>query len=375
MRTKIRIAVRKTRTQAEKPPFPFYSSGPRRPSPALGAASFRTGLSPGWAPLEAALYCRAVTDGPLGNRPRGPERHGSEPPQAADPQGTRPDPFLTRRRPRAARDESSSRQASPLAPLALGFSLAGFVCLPFGGLLGLALGIAARGEIQRADAAGNGSGSGGRGLATAAILLGGVNVMVTVVAAAIGLLWLSDRAGPWQDTPEATLADPSAQELPGPRPVSKPVAETQVGEITVVDVNRSIPSLGAELERQRKVAEERGERLLLWLVVPECAPCQGVETALHDPRMQEALQKVRLVRLNAADFQIELHRMHVPTHAIPGFALLGKNGRPVDYVHGGEWDADIAQNIAPVLGGFIRGNYIDRRYPWRGGIRQDETAL
>jgi len=91
--------------------------------------------------------------------------------------------------------------------------------------------------------------------------------------------------------------------------------------------------------------------------------------------MQSALQKVRLVRLNVRDFSIQLKHLNVPVEKIPGFALLGSDLGPSDYVHGGEWDADIARNIAPVLGKFVRGEYKNRRHPWRGGARDDETPL
>jgi hypothetical protein len=79
--------------------------------------------------------------------------------------------------------------------------------------------------------------------------------------------------------------------------------------------------------------------------------------------------------VDAADFRPELVKLGVPIDVTPGFALIGSDGAPADYLNGGEWDADIPENIAPVLGGFVRGTYRTRRNPWIGPRRGDETAL
>lgn len=284
----------------------------------------------------------------------------------------RPDPYLSPADVsalKATRGTGARRPENKLALLALASALASFVCLPaIGGLLAIGLGMAARSEIKRLAV------RQGSGMALAAILLGGVNLLVSAVAGAIALLWVSELHAPWQQEappPHANASPP----MTAPRPVVKPVETSTVGDIEIVDIRPHVPSLGAELERQQRAATKEGKRALLWLVGPRCAPCDGVQQALKDPRMQKALGGVRLIRLDAGPFQAELTRLRVPTRAIPGFALLGSSGRPIDYIHGGEWDEDIAPNIAPVLGKFVRGAYTDRRYPWRGGAREDETAL
>lgn len=292
----------------------------------------------------------------LGARVGVPGRGTSGP--AAPPYGT--EPFR----------DSSGRSDNKLAPLALASALASFVCLPaLGGLLAIGLGVAARSEMRRLP------GRQGGGMAMAAILLGGVNLLVSAVAAALLLLWIGEMNAPWRATPSAHALEQVPVPAPAPRPVERAVQVNSIGKVIVVDIHPHVPSLAAELERQQRLAEESGEKVVLWLVGPHCLPCDGVESALGVPSMQEALANVRLVRLNAADFQVELARLRMPTHAIPAFALLGKTGRPIDYIHGGEWDDDIAENIAPVLRKFVRGEYTDRRYPWRGGVRDDETAL
>lgn len=276
-------------------------------------------------------------------------------------------------------------------------ALTGFVCLwGIGGLLGIALGMLARGDIERSEGR-----RGGKGLANAGIALGALNLVATVVALGALITWAArpskaiSPAHPKVAVAPLPTVKPPGPTLPSPSPSASPrgrgaraslpapgkassergVIETRVGRITLVDVGSSIPSLRAELDHQRALAKSGKQKLLVWLVVKDCHPCNGVAAALDDPRMQRALADVRLVRIDVNDFALELARLHIPVDKLPGFALLGTDDRPVDYVHGGEWDADIPANIAPVLGSFMRGTYTKRRDPWHGGRRDDETPI
>jgi len=176
----------------------------------------------------------------------------------------------------------------------------------------------------------------------------------------------------------AQKAEPAPTDSPAPsadKSAADRVVVKRIGRVVLADVGPGIRSLDVELSAQRKTAEQRGETLLLWLVVDKCSPCESVAEALGDPLLQRALADVRVVRVDVRDFQTELRFLRVPVDKIPGFALLDEDNHPVDYLHGGEWDEDIAKNIAPVLGRFVRGTYDSRREPWRGGTREDETNL
>lgn len=151
--------------------------------------------------------------------------------------------------------------------------------------------------------------------------------------------------------------------------------ERNYGSLVVIDVPPNVASLDDELERQRTLADVSGQRMLLWLVVTDCKPCTAVEAAFSSLELQRALARARIVRLNAIDFGAELSRLGLSLDAFPGFALLGADGHATDYLHGGEWDADTPQNIAPVLKSFVDGTYARRRSPWHGGPHADETAI
>jgi hypothetical protein len=149
----------------------------------------------------------------------------------------------------------------------------------------------------------------------------------------------------------------------------------RIGTLTVVDVPPDVGSLDEELGRQIALARTQGQRVLLWIFVPDCKPCDAVESALSSPELQSALAHSRLVRVSAADFIAELSRIGVPVDAFPGFAVLGSDGHATDYLNGGEWDEDTPENIAPVLKSFADGTPERRRNPWRGGPHEDETPI
>ncbi|MFZ5897343.1 MAG: DUF4190 domain-containing protein [Myxococcota bacterium] len=257
----------------------------------------------------------------------------------------------------------------------------GFCFWGIGGVLAIVLGLAARAEIARS--AGR---EGGNAAAIVGIVLGGVNIASCIIGVAVGIALLARPAAP------APMAHPTPAPVPVPttvpssrRPNRTPpenasreqaVREAMFGSVRVVDVTPAADkSLRRILEAQHKAASDADERLILFVVAADCLPCNGFMLALGDKRMQSALRQVRLVRVDANEYAPELSALGIPTDTIPGFALIAGGRRVSDYVDGGEWDADIAQNIAPVLGAFIQGKYRVRRHRFRGEERADETAL
>jgi hypothetical protein len=91
--------------------------------------------------------------------------------------------------------------------------------------------------------------------------------------------------------------------------------------------------------------------------------------------MQSALDHVRLVRVDRDPFEEDLAELEIPSRPLPGFFLLDSDLRVTDAINGGEWDEDIAVNIAPVIGPFVRGTYAKRRSPWKKLPRPGGTVL
>jgi hypothetical protein len=280
-------------------------------------------------------------------------------------------------------------RTSSTATLSLIAGIASFVCFfGFGGILAIALGWVAYSDIERSQGR-----LSGKGLASTGIGLGIANLLVTVVgvAAMIALAVRPDplpasgsRALPLPTLPAPVLPPTPSPSL-GPSPSATPpqaqiepelpTLPAHVGKIAVIEASVGTEGLETQLRRQVAETAKSGEHVVLWTVVPDCEPCAAVGQALSDPRMQRALANVRLVRADVMSFGRELQNIGVPVDETPGFALVDAQGRALDYIHGGEWDADIPANIAPILGKFVRRDLKPRRHPWARPLREGETPL
>jgi hypothetical protein len=274
----------------------------------------------------------------------------------------------------------SAPKLNTTAVLALISGVLGFCFWGIGGIVPIVLGISARAEISRSSERGG-------GLAIAGIALGLVNVATLVIAMGIAIAFVARSAPIAPPTtvsppiavapPTAAPKRPSARPAPSAREVTRErgVRETLLGKVRLVDVDPDSQTLREALAAQVKAAREHQEQALLFVVSPNCLPCNGVALGLSDPHLQMALGGVRLLRVDASDFGPELVTLGIPVNTVPGFALLSDRLTVRDYVHGGEWDADIPENIAPVLGSFVRGKYTARRHPFHEPERPDQTTL
>jgi hypothetical protein len=264
-----------------------------------------------------------------------------------------------------------------------------FFCLVgFGGALAVVLGWLAHGEIDRSDGRLT-----GKGIASAGIALGIANMVLTLVGVGT-LIALAVRPEPPSVamTPPA-LRPPPAAAPPLVPPIARPhgpalppqaeaeaepelpILPPRIGDIAIIDASIGGDALETQLLTQLEESAKSGEHLVLWTVKTDCEPCDAVGRALGDPRMQHALAKVRLIRADAGSFPSELQRLGVPSQLVPGFTLLDARAHALDHIHGGEWDADIPANIAPILDKFLHHGFTRRRHPWARPLREGETPL
>jgi hypothetical protein len=285
-----------------------------------------------------------------------------------------------------SRPLDSRLNATALLSLLVG--IFGTICFFWGiaGIGAIVLGVVANGEIKRSEGKQH-----GQGLAVAGIVLGVVHLLALVLGMAAMFTFAAHPPAFLTSAPHRIPRSTTFTPAPAPKSARTPAAEsgerpgaatretatktTLVGKLSLVDPGRDVSSLRPLIDAQQRLAVSERQKLVLWITTTDCTPCNGVSVALVNRRMQEALAGVRLVRLDAVDFHVELTRLGIPIDVTPGFVLIGTDGAPQDYVNGGEWDADIPENIAPVLGSFVRGTYRTRRNPWRGARRGDETAL
>ncbi len=262
-------------------------------------------------------------------------------------------------------------KTSGTATLALAAGVLSFFCLfGIGGVVAIALGWIAHAEIERSEGR-----LAGKGLASTGIGLGIANLVFSVVGIGV-LVALAVRPDPARVVvaPPPVSAPPAHAELADAEP-ALPALPPHVGKIAIVEAAAGADALESQLLVQLHDSAKAGEQVVLWTVTPDCEPCAAVGRALADARMQSALAKVRLVRADAASFPGELQRLGVPIESVPGFTLLDAHAHALDHIHGGEWDADIPANIAPILNRFLRHSLAPRRHPWARPLREGETPL
>jgi hypothetical protein len=260
-----------------------------------------------------------------------------------------------------------ARPVPPRAPVGVSrvavISLVAAFLGPIGALVAILGGVSAWREIGRS--AGRQT---GRALAAAASVLGVVALAAwsVVFAAKLQRFAASDHPVPTVARPAPRGGARPRAPLPAPTPrIPRDTQLEAVGSITVVDVGKSVAALEKELTAQLLAAAQRRETVLVMTTGASCDPCRGVDASLIDARLQEALAGVRLVRVDLDVFREDLDLIGIPHDRYPGFFLLGPDGRPRDGIDGGEWDEDVPENIAPVLGPFVKGAYVKRREMWR----------
>lgn len=152
--------------------------------------------------------------------------------------------------------------------------------------------------------------------------------------------------------------------VPASGTVPQQTQEQKVGDVTVVELGVKEPNLQQALTRELRTAKADNKEVMVMTTRGGCIPCAGFLSSVADARMQSVLSNVRLVVVGVEVFGEELIGLSYPVDTLAGFFLISADGQPRDGINGGEWDADIAQNIAPVMQPFLRGSYRTRKHPF-----------
>jgi hypothetical protein len=153
--------------------------------------------------------------------------------------------------------------------------------------------------------------------------------------------------------------------------VPKKTAAKHVGQVDVVTIGSAEASLRGALAEQAKQAKTHDKQILVMTVDDGCKPCEGFLKSVDTPLMQEALAPMVVVIVDTNVFTEELKQLKMETTTKPWFYLVSSDFSPRDGINGGEWGEDIAENIAPVMGPFVRGQYKNRKNPFKpqpGGV-------
>jgi hypothetical protein len=232
------------------------------------------------------------------------------------------------------------------------------------------LGVLARRDVQRSGGTASGSGLAMGGIVTGTV--GALFSLAWVALFAVGLLAADTKHASSVPTSSPVIVMPVAPPLPGasggvaPGEGTEPPTPAAVTVTTSVDVVALVPSptrLRDQLREELRLAASRGETLLVQTSAAWAPVCTEIDTSLGDKRMESALKKVRLVRVDVDGFENDLKAMRMYEGSVPWFYLLdAKTARPLDAIGADEWDDNVPENMAPVLGAFVKGTYTARRH-------------
>lgn len=236
------------------------------------------------------------------------------------------------------------------AVTALVLGLLSMTCMGlFAGIPAIVIGAMSRKEIDRSQGALT-----GRGMAAGGIVTGLFGTGLSLVALVAVLAGTLERAHPPEPRTESPLRVPVA------------AGTRSYGSLDVVDLESS-GVLRTQLTEIAKAASSKGRTVILQTYIRSSPECAQVAAALPDPRMQRALANVTLVRVDIDTFEAELKAMRVDTESVPWFYKLDSGARPTDAISADEWDANVPENMAPVLGSFARGAFRPRHTPSPAG--------
>jgi hypothetical protein len=247
------------------------------------------------------------------------------------------------------------RETKAVASFTLGvLCLVGTVCG-----MGLSLGIPAiiLGAMAHRDIRAMGAGGKGGGYATAGIILGTIGSTIFFGWAGLVAYSMLSPSTNLTRTPVVPVAA---------APPARSVPPGQDAHGSIIELHRAAGALRTQLMTQASSAAHAGEDVLVETSVASCDPCSEIERAVTDPAVLSALAKVRLLRIDVGEFRSELAGLRMNEPTVPWFYLLDARGQPRDAISADEWDDNIAENIAPVLGAFVHGRLQPRRTTWRG---------
>ncbi len=138
----------------------------------------------------------------------------------------------------------------------------------------------------------------------------------------------------------------------------------QLGEVELVDAGDDTPDF-AEFAAQQIAAAEKDHRSCLFVtMLPKCPSCAALGFALSHGFLGRKLGRIRVVRLDLDEFEEDIRRMHLPIDRVPGFVLMDRSGKVIDFLDAGEWNSNDPAEFAPLVSDFARGRLPQGRHNW-----------
>lgn len=163
---------------------------------------------------------------------------------------------------------------------------------------------------------------------------------------------------------------PPAPAAPAPAPAQKPAAMkgltpnakiTSHDDFVMVDLSPDDGPLRDQVVGW--LGNSRDRIFMVQTTAKWCRPCIGFSKYAGDPVMTKALAGVTLARIDIDQFDEDaIKSVGLSASEVPWFVLFDDKLAIQDAITSSEWDDDIPENMAPVLGPFAHGTYTNRRH-------------
>ena len=132
---------------------------------------------------------------------------------------------------------------------------------------------------------------------------------------------------------------------------------TPAATSAIVEIRPADGELQDQLVARYDDAQKRHLHPFVQVYADWCAPCRAVRHEMDDPRMVAAFEGVYLVRVQYDPWKDALLKLLAgKTPGVPVFYEIEQDGKLGRFVDGGAWGADKAENIAPVLAAYFKGD-------------------
>jgi hypothetical protein len=138
----------------------------------------------------------------------------------------------------------------------------------------------------------------------------------------------------------------------------------QLGDVELVDAGDNTPNFAEFAAQQIEVAEKNHRHCLFVTMLPKCPSCAALGYALKRGYLGHKFGRIRIVRLDLDEFEEDMRRMHLPIDRVPGFILMDRSGKVIDFLDAGEWTSNDPAEFAPLISDFARGRLPQGRYNW-----------
>jgi hypothetical protein len=123
----------------------------------------------------------------------------------------------------------------------------------------------------------------------------------------------------------------------------------------IVHIHRGV-DLAGQLREHAHAAEERGLRPFLEFGAVWCPPSKMFGEILEDPRMQDALRGIYLIRAELDDFDGDPRVLELRPTSVPVFYELDAEGQWTGrQINGGAWGDDTVENMSQTMSAFFQG--------------------